>query len=228
MRWEAVVTLGNSTTSANSTLTLDGNSHHRQTDFRSTNSYIIAPASANTHHQQRGLAPAEIRVHRGNHSIRPHSASPITQMLMWRSAAPTHSFGSNNGFAGVKTTDQAWRWKTQYMPISPWQMIDSGCRRRNIFASSITGEAPLEITPASQLTLESTTARKAKCLHLHLDGSPCVQGILDLKNSSLIVQSTSADRQIGSLTRFSIKFRTARNAPPAGSARAIASSAGRR
>src|SRR5207253_1773005 len=66
----AVVTLGSATTAANSTLTLDGNRTLGKLTFDHTNTYLIAPGSGGTlTFNNGGLAAAEIRVLRGNHSI---------------------------------------------------------------------------------------------------------------------------------------------------------------
>ncbi|HEV8378668.1 MAG TPA: alkaline phosphatase family protein, partial [Tepidisphaeraceae bacterium] len=92
-----VVNFANSITSPNATITLDGDRTVGKLSFDHTNSYIIAPGGGGTLTiNNGGLAPAEIKVVRGNHSI-------LAALNLADHANVDVSSGSTLGFSGSTT-----------------------------------------------------------------------------------------------------------------------------
>ncbi|HMC11049.1 MAG TPA: DNRLRE domain-containing protein, partial [Pirellulaceae bacterium] len=223
----AVVTLGNATTALNSTIGLDGSRTVGKLVFDHTNTYIIAPGTGGTVTiNNGGLAPAEVRVLRGNHSIQAAvSVADHTNVDIAASSALTLT-GSTSVAAGKRLTKiGSGKLNTANiaLPTGSTLALIAG----NIFASSITGGGTVEIHTGTQLTLESTTAASKLSL-LSFDGSANAwHGKLDLKNSSLIVQADSADCQ-SVLSTILNEIRSGRNGATRWMGEGIASSAASR
>jgi hypothetical protein len=206
----AVVTLGNATTSANSTLTLDGNRTVGKLTFDHTNTYIIAPGTGGTLTiNNGGLAPAEVNILRGNHTIQ--TAVTFADHTNVNVASTSSLLLSNSATIapGKKLTKLgAGKLTTANLAMAPDSTVsvDAG----TLLTSSITGGGTLAIHAGALLQLQSTTAA-SKVSTLSLDGaSNAWQGTLDMKNSSLIVQASDADRQ-SVLSNILNQIRTGRN-----------------
>ncbi|HEV8607086.1 MAG TPA: alkaline phosphatase family protein [Tepidisphaeraceae bacterium] len=205
-----IVTLANSTTSANSTLTLDGSRTIGKLIFDHTNTYIIAPGAGGTLTiNNGGLAPAEINVIRGNHSIL--AALNIADHTTVDIAA-----GSTLNATGAMTVDPGKKVTKQNSGtlaagnISLASGATLAVSAGSVSANSITGAGALEIHASSRLTLNAG-AGASKVSALNFDGSTNNwQGQLDLKNNSLIIQAASANR-LAVLDTILNQIRTARN-----------------
>ncbi|HEV8292116.1 MAG TPA: DNRLRE domain-containing protein, partial [Tepidisphaeraceae bacterium] len=206
----AVVTFGSSTTSANSTINLDDSRTIGKLIFDHTNTYIIAPGTGGSLTiNNGGLAPAEIKLVRGNHSIQA-ALNLADHTNVDVAAGGTLTFSGSTSVAAEKQIAKLGGGRLNTSNISMGSGATLAVNAGSLFASSISGSGALEIHTGSQLTLESASAA-SKIATLTFDGSPNAwQGKLDLKNSSLIVQATAATRQ----TIFDAivnQIRTARN-----------------
>ena len=206
----AVVTLGDATTAGNSTIALDGSRTIGKLIFDHTNTYMIAPGTGGSLTiNNGGLAPAEIRVLRGNHSILA-ALNIADHANVDVAAGSTLSFSGSTIVAAAKKLTKLGGGALNAANISMGSGSTLAVNAGSLFASSITGDGAVEIHSGSQLTLESATAA-SKVAALSFDGSTNAwQGTLDLTNSSLIVEASSVTRQTV-LDTILNQIRTGRN-----------------
>jgi len=147
-------------------------SHHRQTDFSITPTLHHRPRHrANSSPSQRRPRTGGNPSVRGNHSIQAALSSPITQMLMWRSAAHSLYFGPTRLRRENKLTKLGrWKISTANISMANGSTLAVAGRKHFRFIHHRRRRSG-KFTTGLATALESTTAA-SKVSHLHLTAPP--------------------------------------------------------